>query len=150
VTEQQLVALMHHCRLACEMAHPRFLWLGPGSMYTLVVAISSGYEPLELGLGGPVWHASTAAIGASQEYLRARTIHALSGVGDQAVQSEEWTGRTFHIRRRLTPGELQLAGIEGCLDVRGTPEGRQRLEAVRLWANPAVVQIADQESARPS
>ena len=36
----------------------------------------------------------------------------------------EWSGRAFHIRRRLTAAEERVTGP--VLDIRGTPEARQR------------------------
>lgn len=36
------VAIEHHCRLACETTHPRFIRdLGP---YSVIVTVNSGYE----------------------------------------------------------------------------------------------------------
>lgn len=36
-------ALTHHCRLACETAHPRFGRCLPGG-FTVVLTVNSGYE----------------------------------------------------------------------------------------------------------
>lgn len=35
-------ALRHHCRLAVETIHPRFLTLAPGA--SIVLTVNSGYE----------------------------------------------------------------------------------------------------------
>jgi len=42
MTPQQLTAIQHHCRLACETAHPRFGTPLPGG--SMVLTINSGYE----------------------------------------------------------------------------------------------------------
>jgi hypothetical protein len=61
----------------------------------------------------------------------------------------EWTGRAFHIRRRLTPGEQRRVG-PGVVDVRRTPEALSR--AARLGTLlryvPAEV-ITDELGSRP-
>lgn len=52
---------------------------------------------------------------------------ALDGVG--APDLGEWTGRAFHLRRRLTPEEQSTVG--DVLDIRGTEEAERRLRPVR-------------------
>jgi hypothetical protein len=43
VTPEQQTALLHHCRLGVETAHPRFAHhLGHG--LSLVLSVNSGYE----------------------------------------------------------------------------------------------------------
>lgn len=42
ITEAQQTALAYHCRLAGEIAHPRFGHYGLG--YTIVLTLNSGYE----------------------------------------------------------------------------------------------------------
>ncbi len=90
---------------------------------------------MEQGYGGSVWHASAMAapwltpISAS---LRAVALEALAGAGDEALgQWEEWTGRAYHVRRRLTQHEQAATGP--VLDIRGTEEARRRLADVRRW-----------------
>lgn len=83
-----------------------------------------------MGLGGPVWHASTA--NAPRAMLRLVALNALAGVGDEALgQWEDWTGKAYHVRRRLTPTEQSEFGIEEVKDIRGTVEATMRLEPVR-------------------
>lgn len=87
-----------------------------------------------MGLGGPVWHASAASTGLPLGALTlercART--ALVGVGDpDAGEWTEWSGRAFHIRRRLSATEAEPVGP--VVDVRGTPEGDRRWSACRLF-----------------
>lgn len=65
---------------------------------------------------------------ASTQALRQRCLVALAGVGDPSAQWEEWTGRAYHIRRRLTPEEQSVTGP--VLDIRGTPEAQHRFDAV--------------------
>lgn len=53
----------------------------------------------------------------------------MAGVGDPAFgEWREWTGKAFHIRRRLTGAEW--AHVGPALDIRRTPEARQRVLAV--------------------
>lgn len=53
-------------------------------------------------------------------------------MGDSALgQWEEWTGRAYHVRRRLTAEEQALVGE--ALDIRGTPEQEKRYQAVRKY-----------------
>jgi len=55
---------------------------------------------------------------------------ALNGVGDASLgEWREWTGRAFHLRRRLSEKEERMIGP--AVDVRHLPEGRERFEAVR-------------------
>jgi hypothetical protein len=72
--------------------------------------------------------------------LEREAEHQLSGVGDPSLgEWREWTGRAFHIRRRLTQAEQRRTGP--VLDIRGTPEARERatlLGAMLLYA-PAEV-----------
>lgn len=81
-----------------------------------------------MGLGGPVWHSSAAplpgllALPSQCERLARK---ALDGVGDPFMEWTEWTGRAFHLRRRLTVREEEKVGP--VVDVRGTPEVAIRL-----------------------
>lgn len=79
---------------------------------------------------GPVWHASVAARSLPiRSVLEREAERALAGVGDASLG--EWrdrTGRAFHIRRRLTVAEaLRTGPVE---DIRGTPDARERAQAV--------------------
>ena len=63
--------------------------------------------------------------------MRELALSALEGVGDEvAGQWEEFTGKAFHIRRRLTIEEQALVGP--AVDVRGTQEALNRINAVRI------------------
>jgi hypothetical protein len=54
-----------------------------------------------------------------------RAEQALTGLGDPLLgEWHEWSGVAYHIRRRLTPTEQQRIGP--AIDIRGTPEARQR------------------------
>lgn len=64
-----------------------------------------------------------------REALRQYAREALDGVGDESREWEEWTGRAFHLRRRLTPAEDEHVGP--VVDVRGTPEGFRRADRLR-------------------
>ncbi len=80
-----------------------------------------------------MWHASAAVLlgfQTDQEKLRRCALVALIGVGDETLgQWEEWTGRAYHIRRRLTL--LEQKGIGDVKDIRGTAEQERRYQAVR-------------------
>lgn len=63
--------------------------------------------------------------------LREIALMALEGVGDEvAGQWEEYTGRAFHIRRRLTNEEQEPIGP--AVDIRGTQEAQNRINAIRI------------------
>ncbi len=104
-----------------------------------------------MGLGGPVWHASAAALPGwptDRTTLRRFALDALAGVGDADLgEWEEWTGYAFHVRRRLTPAEQ--APIGEVVDVRGTPEAKRRLARVWQYASrsPAGLHVMQQELA---
>lgn len=64
------------------------------------------------------------------DFLRSAALEALTGVGDEKLgQWEEWSGRAFHVRRRLSP--VEQAKVGDVLDIRGTPEANRRLAPVR-------------------
>ena len=42
MNKQQLIAIGHHCRLACEVVHPRFHW--EDGIYQGGLTVNSGYE----------------------------------------------------------------------------------------------------------
>lgn len=85
-----------------------------------------------------MWHASAMAapwLTPIRATLRAEAMEALVGAGNEALgQWEEWTGRSYHVRRRLALHEAALTGP--VLDIRGTEEARRRLAAVRRWLPP--------------
>lgn len=87
-----------------------------------------------------MWHASTAALAGRQvavDMLRRFAMHALRNVGDPtAGQWEEFTGRAYHVRRRLTRRELKFIGE--ALDIRGTEEQERRWLAVRDFLPAAI------------
>jgi hypothetical protein len=81
----------------------------------------------------PVWHASVAQAPDSRlsvAALRNVALTMLESVGDaNAGEWHHWSGRAFHVRRRLSAAEIELTGP--AVDVRGTPEARARAEAAR-------------------
>lgn len=84
-----------------------------------------------MGLGGPVWHASAAPFGGIpvKDTLRRIALGALRSVGDASLgEWQEWTGKAYHIRRRLSQPEQQSVGP--VVDIRGTAEATLRLAAV--------------------
>lgn len=53
----------------------------------------------------------------------------LQGVGDPTLgEWREWSGRAFHLRRRLSAREQRSVGQ--AVDVRGTPEAVRRAQAL--------------------
>ena len=85
-------------------------------------------------LGGPVWHASVAAVSGYPipATLEREALRQLTGVGDQnAGEWREWSGRAFHIRRRLTAAEEERTGPVA--DIRRTPEARARASMLGSW-----------------
>jgi hypothetical protein len=69
--------------------------------------------------------------------LRAEAFGALRGVGDPNLgQWEEDTGRAYHVRRRLTPGEAHLVGP--VVDIRGTVEQARRFAIMRAVLPPGL------------
>jgi hypothetical protein len=79
-----------------------------------------------------VWHASIAPQGVvlAEATLRRFAFAALAGVGDAKLgEYEEYSGRAFHLRRRLSLDEQAMVGE--VVDVRGTPEAERRLRPVR-------------------
>lgn len=73
----------------------------------------------------------------------------LRGVGDPAAgEWREWTGRAFHLRRRLTVREA--AEVGPVVDVRGTAEAHRRAQRLGdlLQLAPAEV-LTDELGVRP-
>lgn len=81
-----------------------------------------------MNLGGPVWHVSVASQGLPlRPRLEAECERQLSGVGDPVLgEWREWTGRAFHLRRRLAAREQRDVGP--VVDIRGSEEARRRAE----------------------
>jgi hypothetical protein len=78
---------------------------------------------MEKGFGGPVWHASVRAQWRQQQIAE----DALYGVGDATLgEWRETGGIAYHIKRRLSDRECIQFGLS-MIDMRDTPEGRQRL-----------------------
>lgn len=77
-----------------------------------------------------MWHASIAAHGIvlGESTLRRFAFAALAGVGDPTGEYEEFSGRAFHLRRRLSL--VEQASVGEVVDVRGTPEEERRLRPV--------------------
>ena len=78
-----------------------------------------------------MWHASTAGHRpqVTRERLERTARGVLEDVGDPAAgEWAQWTGRAFHLRRRLSAQEAELVGP--VIDVRGTPEAARRMAAI--------------------
>lgn len=82
-----------------------------------------------------MWHASVAK--GTEEECRMAALVALIGVGDPELgQWEQWSGKIFHVRRRLTERE-QSQYVGPVKDIRQTAEARRRISLV-----PHAVEIA--------
>jgi hypothetical protein len=84
-----------------------------------------------MNLGGPVWHASVASHRGIPipSVLEMEARRQLTGVGDATLgEWTEWTGKAFHLRRRLSTREQR--GVGPVVDIRHTPEAQRR--AARL------------------
>jgi hypothetical protein len=81
-----------------------------------------------MNFGGPVWHASAAH--APERRLKATVVDELAGVGDAGLgEWHEWSGKAYHVRRRLSEDEQKLVGP--VIDIRGTVEATMRLMPVQ-------------------
>lgn len=66
--------------------------------------------------------------------MRQFAFLALIGVGDASRgEWEEWTGRAYHVRRRLSAAEQ--ASVGDAVDIRGTAEAVKRLHRVFPYAS---------------
>ncbi len=93
-----------------------------------------------------MWHASAAPLpGAkhSKESLAVIAKWALSGVGNPLREWREWTGRAYHIRRRLTAEEQERVGQ--VKDLRGTPEAKERFQSMEMVLPEAARMMAVKE-----
>lgn len=98
---------------------------------------------MELNLGGPVWHASIAGLPMPAR-LEAEAVRQLSGVGNPALgEWREWTGRAFHLRRRLTDREAVRVGP--VVDVRRTPEAVRRAQRLGDLLRFVPAEVLDEE-----
>ncbi len=58
-------------------------------------------------------------------------------MGDATLgEWEEWSGKAYHLRRRLSRKEQSLVG--NVVDVRGTAEGKRRYTTVLRYIPPAM------------
>lgn len=79
---------------------------------------------MDMGFGGPVWHASVMA--ANRTQAEAMAENALEGVGDATLGEWREYHKAFHIRRRLSHDEQKKFGLR-MIDLRNTDEGNLRL-----------------------
>lgn len=100
-----------------------------------------------MNLGGPVWHASVATRRhPDPAVLEAEALRQLQGVGDPGLgEWREWTGRAFHIRRRLTAREQNEVGP--VVDIRRTAEAVRRGAALGDLLRYVSPQVLADESA---
>ncbi len=98
-----------------------------------------------MNLGGPVWHASIAARRLPvPAILEREALRQLAGAGDASLgEWREWTGRAFHVRRRLAPAEQRHTGP--VLDIRRTPEAVRRAAALGDMLRFAPPDVLDDE-----
>jgi hypothetical protein len=90
-----------------------------------------------------VWHASSAprhGSRAQKNDLRRITYNALWGCGDPRLgEWTEWTGYSYHLRRRLSVIEARRIGE--VRDIRGTPEATARMAKVQRFLPPNYVEV---------
>jgi hypothetical protein len=76
-------------------------------------------------------------------------LRQLGGVGDASLgEWREWTGKAFHIRRRLSAAEERRSGLT-VVDVRGTPEAARRAESLGDLLRLVPPQVLADEVAMP-
>jgi len=76
--------------------------------------------------------------------LEREALHQLAGVGDPDLgEWREWTGRAFHIRRRLSATEAERTGPVA--DIRRTPEARQRAGLLATMLHLVPREVLDDE-----
>lgn len=96
-----------------------------------------------------MWHASAAPLPQfnhkiGKHRLKAIALKALASVGDASLgEWYEWTGRAYHIRRRLTQDEQSHVG--DAVDVRGTSESLRRIERVKSVAPYVPLELLAEE-----
>ena len=86
-----------------------------------------------MGFGGPVWHVSVAPLRAfyGATLCGRRAEQELDGLGDATLgEWREWTGRAYHLRRRLSAAEADRVGP--VRDIRRTPEAHRRAAELGL------------------
>jgi hypothetical protein len=75
-------------------------------------------------------------------------LDGLQGVGDASLgEWHEFTGKAYHIRRRLDKGEELIIGSP--VDLRQTDEATRRLRAMQPFANRILEELAMQEMKSP-
>src|SRR6266704_479564 len=128
------------CDGSCAWAAMQQLQRGPGVLSGQPVATGFGDQlsgpPIGVLEPGPVWHASVAPQRAfyGKTMCERRAVAALDGLGDPSLgEWREWSGRAFHLRRRLSAVEQQRVGP--VVDIRRTPEASRRADTLgRLLA----------------
>ena len=79
-----------------------------------------------------------------QSLLAAEAYRQLNGVGDPTLgEWQEWTGRAFHLRRRLNAREARQVGP--VVDVRGTPEALRRAAGLGDMIRYVPREVLDEE-----
>ena len=80
--------------------------------------------------------------------LEREALRQLSGVGDASLgEWREWTGRAFHVRRRLSDREQGRTGPAA--DIRRTEEAWTRAVAVTNWLHLAPAEVLIDELGDP-
>ena len=75
--------------------------------------------------------------------MREIAINQLAGVGNPVREWPEFTGRAYHLRRRVTLKEQAVTG--DALDLRGTSEAMRRWHLAKLELPSAALDIAVEE-----
>lgn len=78
--------------------------------------------------------------GLGENALGAVAERELAGVGDASLgEWREWSGRAYHLRRRLTAEEAEQVGP--VKDVRGTWEAKKRADRVRRFCPGDIIEM---------
>lgn len=73
-----------------------------------------------------------------------RAVKGLTGVGDASRgEWHEFTGKAYHLRRRLTESEDIIIGA--AIDLRGTSEAIRRFEAMKPFLSARHEALANEE-----
>jgi hypothetical protein len=112
MTAPQQMALRYPCRLTCESMHPRYATRGERA--SVILTVDATWKELEPPFLGPVWHASACMLPGffpQMHFLHAVAYAALGGVGyERKGEWEQWSGRCFHVWRRLSDEEERSIG----------------------------------------
>ena len=149
MNHQQRTAIENPVRLGLEVQLPRYGRHGRRGTHTEILTLNSGFESLEAGIGGPVWHASAASQVDDFDVLEDHARRMLTRVGDAGlgpVDPAEGAGPDAHLPPAATGvgdrGEAHRSGA-------GHPRYRgdvPRLQMVPMYTGAPLRQLVDMEA----